>query len=141
MKKKILFSILILGLIGASIGFYLYTKPPRDISSTKEDFVLNVEEFYKEFMTNEASANTKYLNKVIIVEGIVTEIQLENSEEPTLSISSQNGDSKLTCGFNKNLTSTITSLKSGNKVTLKGKCDGKNMFDEIVFTQCSFLAK
>ncbi len=141
MKKKIFLSIFIVGLIGVAIGFYLYTKPPRDISTTKEDFVLKAEDFYDEFMINETEANKKYLNKVIVIEGFVSEILLENSEEPTLAISSKNGMSKLTCGFKKEWLSAIKSLKAGNSLTLKGKCDGKNMFDEVVLTQCSFLEK
>ena len=73
MVKKIILFIIIIGIIGA-IVMYLWNKPHRDIAAAKEDFIISATDFYKEYSANETSANAKYLDKVIAVEGVISAI-------------------------------------------------------------------
>ena len=137
MFKRIVLFIIILGIIGA-IARYMFNKPPRDISASKEDFVLSATDFYKEYAADETVANHKYLEKVIAVEGSVVEIELENSKEPTVALKTSDPEITVRCGFKKELLNDVKKIKAGDKVKIKGKCDGMDMFG-VVITQCSLI--
>lgn len=137
MYKRIILFIIIIGIIG-TIAMYLYNKPPRNIAAAKEDFIISSVDFNKEYAANETAANTKYLEKVIAVEGVVSEIQLENADEPTVALATGEADNTILCGFKKDLLNEVKGLKAGDKIKIKGKCDGKGMFG-IVITQCSLI--
>ena len=135
MIKKIIYIVLFLILVAVSAGIYLWNKPHRNIAAAKEDFTLNSADFYKEYSTDENSANKKYLNKIIKVSGKVVELQLENPDEPTIALETKTEGMTVSCGFNKESLLELKSLKIGENVIIKGKCDGLSMFG-IVITQC-----
>ncbi len=117
---------------------YLWNKPHRDIAAAKEDFIISATDFYKEYSANETSANAKYLDKVIAVEGVISAIELENADEPTVALITATPDMTVSCGFKKELLSEVKKLKPNDKIKIKGKCDGMGMFG-VVITQCSLI--
>lgn len=137
MLKRIILFIIVIGII-ASIAFYMWNKPHKDIAAAKEDFILSSTDFYKEYSANETTANTKYLDKVIAVEGTISAIELENADEPTVALTTGTVDMTVSCGFKKELLNEIKKLKQNDKIKIKGKCDGMGMFG-IVITQCSLI--
>ena len=137
MVKKIILFIIIIVIIGA-IVMYLWNKPHRDIAAAKEDFIISATDFYKEYSANETSANAKYLDKVIAVEGVISAIELENADEPTVALITATPDMTVSCGFKKELLSEVKKLKPNDKIKIKGKCDGMGMFG-VVITQCSLI--
>ncbi len=137
MLKRIILFILVIGII-ASIAFYMWNKPHKDIAAAKEDFILTSTDFYKEYVANETTANTKYLDKVIAVEGTISAIELENADEPTVALTTGTADMTVSCGFKKELLNEIKKLKQNDKIKIKGKCDGMGMFG-VVITQCSLI--
>lgn len=137
MLKRIILFIIVIGII-ASIAFYMWNKPHKDIAAAKEDFILTSTDFYKEYVANETTANTKYLDKVIAVEGTISAIELENADEPTVALTTGTADMTVSCGFKKELLNEIKKLKQNDKIKIKGKCDGMGMFG-VVITQCSLI--
>ena len=137
MLKRIILFILVIGII-ASIAFYMWNKPHKDIAAAKEDFILTSTDFYKEYVANETTANTKYLDKVIAVEGTISAIELENADEPTVALTTGTADMTVSCGFKKELLNEIKKLKQNDKIKIKGKCDGMGMFG-VVITQCRLI--
>ena len=137
MLKRIILFILVIGII-ASIAFYMWNKPHKDIAAAKEDFILTSTDFYKEYVANETTANTKYLDKVIAVEGTISAIELENADEPTVALTTGTADMTVSCGFKKELLNEIKKLKQNDKIKIKGKCDGMGMFG-VVIKQCSLI--
>lgn len=117
-------------------GVYLWNKPHRNIEKSKEDFAISAIDFYTEYSTDENNSNTKYLNKIIIVSGIITELQIENTEEPTVALKTSDESMTISCGFDKKWINDLKILKIGAEVKIKGKCDGLGMFG-IVFTKCN----
>lgn len=109
MKKKILiFVIAVLG-IAASVYFYAY-KDHKDIAASEADFTLTVAGLQKEFTDNDSLATTKYQNKVVQVQGTIT-----NVDASTKSVVI---DDKIYAQFD---TSLPTDLEVKKKVTLKGR--------------------
>ena len=138
MIKRIIFSVVILILMGFVVQYLLFNKPHRNIAAAKEDFVISADSFYKAYSADETASNAKYLTKVIAVEGTVDELQLENAEEPTVALSTGNEGITIRCGFKKELLSDVKALKNGDKIKIKGRCDGMDMFG-VVMTQCSLI--
>ena len=135
--KRIILSVIIIGIF-AAIAYNMWNKPHRDIAAAKEDYILSATDFCKEYSANEEASNAKYLEKVIAVEGVVLEIQLENVDEPTVALSTADDGITVRCGFKKELLADVKKLKAGDKIKIKGKCDGMDMFG-VVTTQCSLL--
>ncbi|MDQ2752884.1 MAG: OB-fold putative lipoprotein, partial [Bacteroidota bacterium] len=82
MRKKLLFFIGIVLLCAAAWGLFLFNKPHSDVGSKEPDMRMQADELYQQYKKNEAVANTRFLNKIITVTGIVDEI----NETKTASI-------------------------------------------------------
>ena len=127
MKNKTGFIFSFIAILVASI--YIYTqKPHRNISNEKVEFVLFSDEFLKEFKVNEGTAAAKFLDKTVLVEGVVTEI---NMNYLTL-------DDKIYCKFEKEIPKNV--LNTNLKV--KGRCIGfDELLEQVKLDQCSIEVK
>lgn len=125
MKKKILLIVLILAILGGYFGYQYVMAPPKNISNSKADFKSISLDLASEFEKSEATATTKYTEKVIEVKGIVTAVENNNI---TL-------DNKVNCGFESNV-----NLKKGDQVKVKGLFIGfDEMFEEVKLDKCSLV--
>ena len=95
--------------IAASVYFYAY-KDHKDIAASEADFTLSVSVLQKEFTENDSLATVKYQNKVVQVEGLIT-----NVDAATKSIVI---DDKIYAQFD---TALPANLEVKKKVTLKGR--------------------
>jgi flagellar basal body-associated protein FliL len=126
MKKSRI--IAITGLLAVVIGVlgynYVMHGGARDLSQETADYTISSKEIVAEFTTNTASANKKYLEKAVAVEGIVTnkidnEIILDNGVVCVLK--------------DKN-----NAIKVNQAITLKGRVVGyDDLMQEIKLDQCS----
>ena len=139
MRKIILLSLLFIILILVGAGIYYWNKGPRDIAASEVDIYIDAEKFYQEYAADETASNTKYLNKVIAVKGMVSSLELENPEEPTVDLKADSADHTVRCGFKKELLPDVKKLKAGDQIKIKGKCDGIDLFGSPVITQCSLM--
>mgnify|MGYP001228335292 FL=1 len=77
-KSKIIALIGILALVIGVLGYnYVMHGGARDLSEETAAYTITSKEIAKEFTTNTASANKKYLEKAVAIEGIVTN-KIEN---------------------------------------------------------------
>ncbi|RYD81290.1 MAG: hypothetical protein EOP53_06775 [Sphingobacteriales bacterium] len=79
MKKfYLLFAVLILAILGGTVAFfYVWNKPKVSIAKTAPAFSIATSQLAAEFSKDSASANKKYLNKVISITGKVTEMETD----------------------------------------------------------------
>jgi hypothetical protein len=126
MKKSRI--IAITGLLAVVIGVlgynYVMHGGARDLSQETADYTITSKEIAEEFTANTASANKKYLEKAVAVEGIVTN-KIENE------IILDNG---VVCVLkDKN-----NAIKVNQTITLKGRVVGyDDLMEEIKLDQCS----
>lgn len=130
MKKNKIVLGLVIVLLLVSGGSYLYYgvlfKTSRNIESEQPTFNISSETLIKDYNTNQKKADTKYLNKTIAIEGIVSSetdstLVLHNT---VFCILSQPQKTKLT---KKN-------------VVIKGKCIGYDeLFEEVKLDQCTII--
>ena len=126
MNKKIIMGVLLLGILGG-IGAYYYTfhKPHKDTFSLKADFSLKAESLFSEFESDEEHSNSKYLGKLIEVEGIIVGI---NSFDGNYEISLLDEMEGVTCLVDSSYAiqqkHELTNLKINDKIKIKGQCNG-----------------
>jgi hypothetical protein len=136
MKKIIWFSLAVV-FIGLVVGtftyLYVFRKAEVSVASQKADMEINASELLKKFTDDETSANVSFLDKVIIVEGLIENI---SEDSATISVYLKNPDdiAGIQCGFDKEAIDKST-LKQGDKIRVKGKCTGYLM--DVVLNKCA----
>ncbi|SEP56046.1 OB-fold protein [Flavobacterium urocaniciphilum] len=121
MKKKLL--ILVVLIIGMYFGYrYLYHEH-RDIAKEEAAFALKVPALLKEFEVDETKANTKYLDKPVLISGKVTSVDVPSK---TIVI-----DKKLLAILVKD-----TKVEVNTEISIQGRLIGyDNLLGEIKLDQ------
>lgn len=75
MKKKVLLFLLLALVVAGSVAVYMFNKPHRDPSTEKADVALSSVEIQAAFAENAEAANSLYIDNVVEISGIVTEVE------------------------------------------------------------------
>jgi hypothetical protein len=134
--KKIFFAVIGVGLIGVIVAIYMYNKPHTNYEKLAPDYTLSCAILVSDFEKNEMAANIKYLDKMLLVNGSIANVSVNDAGEFTIAI-----DDPLfgvTCNFNSSQsdkqTELLKQLKVGKDVKIKGRCDG--VLTDVRLTQC-----
>lgn len=119
MKRKILIGILVLIVVGGSVGYYLYSKKVQNYADGDPDFTVTATELIKAFDTDTASAVKKFIDKKIRVSGIVKSL-----DSSAVVLSEEGSASSVVVGLDERNKKTISQLKLGETATLQGKFSG-----------------
>lgn len=119
--KKIIISIVVLGVIGAAIAFYMANKPLDKVSSLKTDTQITASELLNAFEANESEANELFLDKVIEVKGVVSNVEMHDDGGRTVYLETGNPMSSIMCQQSQEDKQKVT---VGDQVTMKGVCSG-----------------
>ncbi len=124
--------LLVIACLGSITGFYLYNKPVKSTASKSVDVAIQAADLFNEFAADENVANKKYLDKIISISGVVTNV----ADEDGLTIVTLKTTSdmfgvicKIEASDNK-----AKSLKTGDEVRVKGVCTG--MLMDVVMVRC-----
>jgi putative nucleic acid binding protein len=130
MKRKIIYTVFIMAACIAGYIYYRVSKPRPSLKDATPALTIDAAELFKQYQTNEVKADSQFLDKVIEVTGIITDIQ---STDSTLSIELKGGETGgINCGIaggNKE-----NSLITGSTVFIKGKCSGFLM--DVTLSDC-----
>lgn len=134
MIKKVLFLLIIIGIIGGSIRYYLYNKPKPDIKKSNTDLSIASDSLLLSFENNEAEANKKYLNKVIEVEGKVVKIEDNQSKQRVIMLEAPSSimGGYVSVTMDSSDKENYNSIKENDVVKLKCICNGYTM--DVVLT-------
>ena len=77
--KKLLITGLVLAVIAAGIYWYIATEKFSDTKDSKAAFTVNAIDFIREFRKDDSAANKKYQEKIITVNGRVSELEAADS--------------------------------------------------------------
>ena len=131
--KKLLLTILVLAVAGAAIYWYVATENFADTKDRKADFTVNAMEFIDEFEMNEKEANNKYINKIITVNGRVSEIEAVDTTVNVKFVDTASG-SYVIFNFQEQHRDEAKTIKVGDSVSIKVSCSG-GILSEILGTQ------
>ena len=135
-NKKILKWLLIGGasllLIGVVVYFYFATRTHEDTASLEVAYNVEAIPFIKEFENDYKSANKKYAEKIIAVNGVVTATEPADTTI-NIKMSDSATGSYLIFAFQSQDMEKAKRLKEGDRVVIKGSCsDG--VYSEILGT-------
>lgn len=113
-------------LIVIIFAVYKYAfRAPEDISKAEIDVTINAVELVVEFSDDLSASETKYFEKIIVVDGLITEIE---SEGVTLN-------EGVFCKLND-----VIDLKVDDKIKVKGLYIGyDDLFEVIKLDQCTII--
>lgn len=124
MKKKIVLSILLLGLLtGSGAWYYIFVYSASHHRSAADEKTIDVtaSQLVTEYQTNEAASNVKYLNKALKITGEVSEVKKDQEGKTTVTIKSNDAFANVFCTL---ISSGSSQPVVGSKISLKGFCTG-----------------
>lgn len=124
--KKLYWIILLIAVIGGYLGYSYIYQDHRDIDAEKPEFIVTSDAIAKEFTEDAITAETKYLNKTIMVSGNITEV---NAKDLTIN-------NTLFCNLSEG--NETTKFKINDNITIKGRCIGyDDLLEQVKLDQCS----
>jgi hypothetical protein len=140
MKKKIIWGIVIVGLVAGSIAAYFAYNAFTEKSPTAEDLAtdmkVDAETVMQEFIKDTDAASKKYNETVIEISGTIVEMQTEDENDLSVSLETTATDDM---GIGRSVRVTmipkmadvLKKYKSGDKITAKGIFNGFDV--DLVF--------
>ena len=132
--KKILLGILVLVAIGGIVGYILYNQPHRDIQRAEPDYTLSAPALYADFENAEATANERYLDKVIRVHGKVVELRTDDAGQTNVVLDGGGILGGVICRSDPYSKTNLQNLNAGEEVIFQGLCTG--MLMDVVLVRC-----
>lgn len=137
--RKVLLFILMLGIIGAGVGYYMYNKPVASLEKKKPEVEVTASQLLADYETDETKANEMYLGKLVQVSGKVASITDEAGVVKIL-LEISNPLSSITCELETGM--EIGPLKPGDDVIIKGSCTGYQSLGDmgdVILVQSSIV--
>jgi len=131
--KKWLIALFVLLLAGGAAIWWIFTEKFTDTAAVKADHTVNAMDFIKEFKTDLALANKKYTEKIIVVNGTVSEIKYADTTANIIMADTASG-AYVIFAFQQQHLAAAKALKVGETVSIKGSCSG-GTYSEILETQ------
>ena len=109
--------------------FFVYNKPHKDFSSAQADITIDATKLYEHYQDDLSNANLKFLDKVLLVNGPVTEI---NSNLVIIK-------GNIICSLDSSHF-LDTSIKLYDEISVRGRCIGyDDLFGEVRIDHCFIM--
>jgi hypothetical protein len=132
-KRNIVVLVLVLIAVAVVVWVYVFRKSEASVASEKADYEINAAELLTAFETNELTANTSYLGKILSVTGMVESIT-EDSVGIMVYLKESDAVSGVICSFDKQ-SLDLSKITQGKTSRIKGICTGYLM--DVVMNKCS----
>ncbi|MGQ0738334.1 MAG: OB-fold protein [Bacteroidota bacterium] len=128
---------LILGPVVAYASFrfgekYVMGETHKATTEIKADFTVRADSLISEFIVNDTAANKKYLEKVLVVNGNASAVDIMTDSTSTIRFADSTGSYAI-FALEKDQLEEIKKLSTGDAVSVKGVCSG-SIFSEILGT-------
>jgi tRNA_anti-like len=136
MTKRYKIWLLALGLVllaGAGVIWYLYALKYDDTATIKADYTVNALDFINEFKQDMAAANKKYSEKIIVVNGMVSAIEMADTTANIKMVDTTNG-AYIIFAFQQQHLNDAKAIRQGEQVSMKGSCSN-GAFSSILETE------
>ena len=133
MKKALYITLAVIG-VAIFIAIKIYNKPHRQ-AEKEAGIPIDAISLFEAFEKNETEANTKYLDQVLEVNGVISSVM--KNQEGTQVIVLKSND--LLFGVSCTLMAREKPVNAGDTVTIKGFCKG--YLSDVVLTDCVITSK
>ncbi len=131
--KRILIAGLLL-LVGGGIAvWYIFTEKFTDTKERRQDYTVTAMSFLNEFVQNDSAANKKYAEKIIVVNGRVTETEAADTTI-NIKITDTLTDAYIIFAFQQQHLEEAKQVKAGDSISIKGSCSG-GTYSDILETE------
>lgn len=132
--RNLIIAILAVGLVSFAVGIFFWTKPVASLENSKADITVTAAKLMADFESDEAAANEMYLDKVVEVSGVVSEVK-SSETGVTVILESESMMGGVTCGFKEgSLSLAELSQEVGSSMKIKGQCTGYLM--DVILERC-----
>ena len=135
--KIALFIVTFIALSSILAALYLFNMKHTDMAKAKPDFVITASLLQKDFESDETAASTKYINKIIEVNGKITSVKPGENNILSISLATDSDMTSIICTFPA-ITDT-SKFKVGDDITLRGECSGFLM--DVLLNNCALISK
>lgn len=111
---------------------YIREQTFKGTESVKADYTLEAEALITEFLSNNMAANKKYLDKVIVVNGKASAVELLADSTSTIKFADSTGSYAI-FSLDKDQFEQVQKIQPGAAISMKGVCSG-SIFSEILGT-------
>ncbi len=145
MRKKILITVFVLLALGIGGIIYIFNLKYADSKKETADFNVNASSLINEFAGDNALANKKYSEKIILVSGRVSSTE---QADTTLNIKMEDSTTGnyIIFAFQNQYLKETKQINEGDSVSIKGSCSG-GIHSEILestsvsFKRCTLMEK
>lgn len=124
--------------LSISAGIYLYNKGPVNVK-TLRGIPVNADELYSLFTSDSVLAGKKYISKVLLVSGQITEVSTNASQQKVILIKTGTDGAFINC----TLEEAANNIAVNRAINIKGICSGIGQGDadlgipgDIYLTRC-----
>lgn len=132
--KKVLLAVLVIGIIGAGVGYYLYNKPVASLENKKPDVEITAAGIIEAYELDEKAADSLYLGKIIAVSGKVSEITNQEGKVK-INLETSNPIALVICEMEPGV--NADQVKVGADVKIKGMCSG--YLSDVILVQSTIV--
>lgn len=126
-------ALFVLVLAAGAVLWYLFNEKFADTDELKADYTVNAIDFIKEFRTDIQLANKKYTEKIVIVNGVVSEVETADTTA-NIKIADSATGAYIIFAFQQQHLAEARQMKTGDNVSIKGSCSGGS-YSEILETE------
>ncbi|GAB2814314.1 OB-fold protein [Ferruginibacter profundus] len=131
--KRILIGGLVLLIAGGIAAWLILTEKFTDTTKREAAFTVNAMDLLQEFQKSDSLANIKYAEKIITVNGRVTETEAADTTINIKMIDTATS-AYIIFAFQQQHLAEAKQLKEGDSVSIKGSCSG-GTYSDILSTE------
>ena len=134
LKLKVKYILTILAtaiIIAGGYAYREYYRKPADLSDVQPQSKIGADSLVLSFENNETSANKLYLGKPIEIRGIIAEIKSQKYTVVNVMLGKKDDMHRVNCLIDVNHIIDVKSYNIGDKITIRGICNGYLMDVEL----------
>jgi hypothetical protein len=124
MRKVIYIGLMLVIVAIAGTVYYVFNKPHRNVVNEESAFSLSSDQLLAEYDKDTASANKKYLDKVIQLKGTVSDVIVDQQGGVVIVLNDGKSMFGITCTISANSKEASKKYQKGKEISLKGICTG-----------------
>ena len=136
--KRILIAILVIVVILAGVYWYVASEKFSDTKNKEASYTVNALDLIHEFIVNDSAANRKYIEKIVTVNGRISELEAPDTSTVNIKFIDPGTGSFIIFAFQDTHLAEGKNLKAGDSVSIKGSCSGGIYSPALELTKIDF---
>jgi hypothetical protein len=125
--KHLVSAIALAGFLFIAFGSIDESVTENEISTQEPEMRVSARQLYADYEANGVAADEKYKGKVLQVTGVINDIDRDIMDNIYVTLKGDQYFGDIQCFFAESHLGTASQLSKGQKITVKGLCDGKLM--------------